>query len=307
MLKNSLHSPFGQQLRDARRQQKRNQQHLADAANLSVPTVRLLEQGQGYLTSFYATLDVLNLTIAGRNLPQGKSIGEQMAVLRQRRSLGQRELAQMVGVSQPTIINIERCNRGKLNILESALTVLGAGAYLAGRDDAKAFYSHAGTSSGQNSWTTPAWLLEKLYAIFGTFDLDPASPTHNRKTAPVKARVYYTAADNGLSLPWTGTVFVNPPYGRGLKDWVAKCHHEAAIGNARTVIALIPARTDTSYWHQHVAGHAAILFLRGRLSFGTTGEAAPFPSALVLWGSSAEQQQAMSEAFPDAWLSPFGS
>jgi hypothetical protein len=90
-------------------------------------------------------------------------------------------------------------------------------------------------------------------------------------------------------------------------DGIAKCHHEATCGNAQTIIALIPARTDTSYWHQHVAGRAAILFLRGRLSFGKTGDAAPFPSALVLWGSSVEQQRAMSEAFPEAWLSPCGA
>jgi phage N-6-adenine-methyltransferase len=307
LLKNSLPSALGQQLRDARKRQKQNQQHLADAASLSVPTVRLLERGQGYLTSFDAVLAVLNLTLAGRNLPQGETIGGQIALLRKRRSLGQRELAGLVGVSQPTIINLERHSRGKLNVLESVLTVLGAGAYLAGQDDAKAFYSHAGTSSGQNGWTTPLWLLDKLYPIFGTFDLDPCSPTHNRKTAPVKARVYYTEADNGLTLPWAGTVFVNPPYGRGLKDWIAKCHHEATCGNVQTIIALIPARTDTSYWHQHVAGRAAILFLRGRLSFGNTGDAAPFPSALVLWGSSVEQQRAMSEAFPDAWLSPCGA
>lgn len=300
MLKKSLH--LGAQLRQQRKSRNLTQQQLAITTGLSVPTVRQLERGQGFLTSFFVVLEALNLCVAGRNLPQAESLGHKLATLRQRRGLNQRDFAAMVGITQPTLVHLERHSKGKLNTLEQALTVLGAGAYLAKRTDTKAFYSHAGTSSGQNSWTTPPWLLEKLYSIFGSFDLDPCSPTATRKTAPVKAKVYFTEADDGLSLPWHGAVFVNPPYGRGLKDWIAKCHQEYASGNAKTIVALIPARTDTTYWHEYIARQTTIVFLRGRLSFGNTGESAPFPSALVVWGGDDEALQKLTKVLADAWV-----
>lgn len=96
------------------------------------------------------------------------------------------------------------------------------------------------------------------------------------------ARVNFTHDDDGLTLPWHGVVFVNPPYGRTLGLWVAKTRQEVEEGRARTVVALLPARPDTTYWHQHVAGRAVVYFLRGRLRFSDGEQAAPFPSALVV-------------------------
>jgi len=97
-------------------------------------------------------------------------------------------------------------------------------------------------------------------------------------------------------------VFINPPYGRQLKAWVAKAKAEVLCGNARTVVALVPARTDTRYWHEHIAGDATVFFLRGRLRFGAAGAAAPFPSALALWGATAHQVAALEKSLPDAWV-----
>jgi hypothetical protein len=74
--------------------------------------------------------------------------------------------------------------------------------------------------------------------------------------AEVEARVRYTMEDDGLVLPWFGTVFVNPPYGRELPYWVAKTAWEVERGSAAVVLVLMPARTDTRYWHRYVAGRA---------------------------------------------------
>jgi hypothetical protein len=68
----------------------------------------------------------------------------------------------------------------------------------------------------------PKELLRLLYKVFGTLDLDPCSPTANKRRAPVRDRVHFTLKDDGLSLHWTGTVFVNPPYGRELAHWIKK-------------------------------------------------------------------------------------
>jgi hypothetical protein len=215
----------------------------------------------------------------------------------------QRELVKLVGVSPPTLVDLERHATGRLPTLDRVLTVLGAGAYLASPGSTQAFYVHAGNSSNHHGWETPKELLEPLYSVFGAFDLDPCSPTSNGRTASVKARAYYTAADDGLSLPWFGTVYMNAPYGRSIHKWTAKARAEVEQGNAEVVVGLLPARPDTRYWHRDIAGSASVFFLKGRLKFGNAEQVAPFPSCLVLWGGSDEVITAIQAALPEAWLS----
>lgn len=93
---------------------------------------------------------------------------------------------------------------------------------------------------------------------------------------------------NGLSLPWSGygAVFCNPPYGREIGKWVQKAYSEHVRGGV-TIVMLIPARTDTSYFHDYIYGKAEIWFLRGRLKFedenGSAMNPAPFPSMVVIF------------------------
>lgn len=288
-----------------RERQDRNltQSELAIQVQLSLPTIRLLEHGQGNLTSFWAVLSTLVLDIVGRNLPAGETIGGQIITLRKRKGFSQRALASLIATTQPTLITLEKHSRGRLQTLDRVLTVLGAGAYLAPQGSVKAFYTHPGNSSISKIWTTPKEFLEPLYTIFGTFDLDPCSPTSNGRTAPVRAKVHYTETDDGLSLPWFGTVFMNPPYGRSLKHWTAKAKSEIELGNAQVVVALLPARPDTIYWHRDIVGLASVFFLKGRLKFGDADLPAPFPSCLVLWGGSEDIITAIQAALPEAWLS----
>ena len=102
-------------------------------------------------------------------------------------------------------------------------------------------------------------------------------------------------------MPWFGTVFVNPPYGRGLAQWIAKARTEVEKGHAKTVVALLPARPDTAYWHEHVAGRAAVYFLRGRLKFGDGDQSAPFPSAIAVWGAEPEALATLDLVLGGAW------
>jgi site-specific DNA-methyltransferase (adenine-specific) len=132
-------------------------------------------------------------------------------------------------------------------------------------------------SSERGDWATPQAFFDLVDAEFG-FTLDAAASEGNAKCAQ-----FYTEADDGLARPWTGTVWCNPPYGRGIADWVQRGYDESRRG--ATVVMLIPARTDTAYWHDYVMRAAEVRLLRGRLVFGT-GEAranAPFPSALVVF------------------------
>jgi transcriptional regulator with XRE-family HTH domain len=297
------HASLGLHLKRARQDQKLTQSDLAQQAQLSIPTLRLLEHGQGNLTSFWVVLSTLNLDVVGRNLPPGQHIGERIITLRKRKGMRQRELVKLVGVSPPTLVDLERHATGRLPTLDRVLVALGAGAYLAPHGSTQAFYVHAGNSSTAENWETPKELLDRLYSVFGVFDLDPCSPTSNGRTAPVRAKVHYTVTDDGLSLPWFGTVFMNPPYNRSLSRWTAKAKAEVAQGHAEVVVGLLPARTDTACWHRDIAGAASIFFLKGRLKFGGVKQSAPFPSCLVVWGGSDEVITAMQAVLPEAWLS----
>ena len=133
-------------------------------------------------------------------------------------------------------------------------------------------------SSNTNEWATPAKLFEDLDREFH-FDLDPCSTNENAKCAD-----HYTIEDDGLTKNWVGrNVFCNPPYGRELPKWVRKCYEESKKPNT-IVVMLIPARTDTSYFHEYIYHKAKeIRFLRGRLHFNESKQGAPFPSMIVVF------------------------
>ena len=157
--------------------------------------------------------------------------------------------------------------------------------------------------AGEKWMAMPKELFEPLYSVFGAFDLDPCSPTSNSRTAPVRAKVHYTEDNDGLWLPWFGTVYINPPYGRSIHNWTAKAKAEVAQGSAEMVVGLLPARTDTKYWHRDIKGSASVFFLKGRLKFGNAEQVAPFPSCLVVWGGSDDLLTKLQAALPESWLS----
>lgn len=129
-------------------------------------------------------------------------------------------------------------------------------------------------SSRAMEWETPAELFAVLDGEFG-FELDVCATDAN-----TKCDEYYTTEEDGLAQPWTGVCWMNPPYGKGIGAWMAKAHDAADDG--ATVVCLIPARTDTSWFWDH-ARHGEIRFLRGRLRFSDS-DPAPFPSAVVVLG-----------------------
>ena len=137
-------------------------------------------------------------------------------------------------------------------------------------------------SSKSNEWGTPQAFYDKLNRLFN-FTLDPCSNGVNNKCSK-----YYTIEDDGLTKSWKNeTVFVNPPYS-DVGKWVQKSYEESR-DNGATVALLIPARTDTKYWHEYIMkGATTIYFVKGRLKFekddGIGSNAAPFPSAVVVFG-----------------------
>jgi site-specific DNA-methyltransferase (adenine-specific) len=140
-------------------------------------------------------------------------------------------------------------------------------------------------SSKTDQWSTPQEFFDKLDWRFGPFDLDPCANPHNTKCAN-----FFTEAEDGLSKDWEGfTTFVNPPYGRGIDKWIKKSFDESRKDGTR-VVMLIPARTDTKYWHQYVMRADEVYFLKGRLKFGECDNSAPFPSAIVVFDGCNQRQ-----------------
>lgn len=131
-------------------------------------------------------------------------------------------------------------------------------------------------SSATDMWATPQWLFDDLDAEFH-FTLDACAVADNAKCAS-----FFSPEQDGLSQEWRGTLWCNPPYGRQIGKWVEKAASSAASGLA-TVVMLIPARTDTAWFHDYVYGKAEIRFLRGRLKFGDSKNSAPFPSMIVIF------------------------
>jgi site-specific DNA-methyltransferase (adenine-specific) len=131
------------------------------------------------------------------------------------------------------------------------------------------------TSSKSVEWPTDPAVFAELDAEFG-FSLDPCATSENAKCSR-----FFTLEDDGLAQAWTGRVFMNPPYGRAIGAWMRKAW-EASRTTAELVVCLVPARTDTAWWHDY-ATRGEIRFLRGRLKFGDAKSAAPFPSAVVVF------------------------
>ena len=130
-------------------------------------------------------------------------------------------------------------------------------------------------SSKTDLWSTPQEFFGGLDAEFG-FNLDACALPEN-----AKCDVYYTPEQDGLFQRWYGTVWCNPPYGREIEKWVAKAADAAKKG--ATVVMLLPARTDTKWFHEYILGKAEIRFIRGRLKFGGCKNAAPFPSMVCIF------------------------
>lgn len=129
-------------------------------------------------------------------------------------------------------------------------------------------------TSNTEEWPTPQNFFDSLNEEF-KFTLDPCATKENAKCPK-----FYTKEDDGLVQSWDNEiVFCNPPYGRTIGQWVEK----ASLARGGVVVMLLPARTDTRYFHNFIYHKAEIRFLKGRLKFGDAKNSAPFPSMVVIY------------------------
>ena len=133
--------------------------------------------------------------------------------------------------------------------------------------------------SAKQDWETPADFFAPLHAEFN-FTLDAAASSEN-----CKVPYFFSVLDDGLRQDWgTNTVWLNPPYGDNaarLSDWVKKSADAADLG--ATVVMLIPARTNTNWFHDQCIGRGEVRFVRGRPKFGNADHGLPQPLCLVIF------------------------
>lgn len=134
-------------------------------------------------------------------------------------------------------------------------------------------------TSNTDLWATPQDFFDRLNEEFG-FELDVCAIAEN-----AKCKKYYNPEIDGLKQEWEGVCWMNPPYGRSIGEWVKKAYQSSLAG--ATVVCLIPARTDTRWFHDYCM-KGEIRFVKGRLKFGNSKNSAPFPSAIVIFGDKAK-------------------
>lgn len=134
-------------------------------------------------------------------------------------------------------------------------------------------------SSERQDWATPQPLFDYLHANFH-LELDVCALPEN-----AKCKRFLTPDQDGLKEHWVNwRFFMNPPYGRDISHWVKKAAEDGTAGTDSLGVCLLPARTDTAWWHDHVMAKASrIIFCRGRIWFVGAPGPAPFPSALVVF------------------------
>jgi phage N-6-adenine-methyltransferase len=133
--------------------------------------------------------------------------------------------------------------------------------------------------SRRQDWSTPEKLFQSLHSEF-SFTVDVCAEPANTKCPQ-----FFSPEQDGLRQDWRGVCWMNPPYGRAIGAWGKKAFQSSRKG--ATVVCLLPARTDTRWWHDFVLPHAAeVRFLRGRVKFGGQENSAPFPSSLVVFRPS---------------------
>lgn len=132
-------------------------------------------------------------------------------------------------------------------------------------------------SSNTDNWPTPKDLFDNLDKEFH-FTLDVCASKDNAKCPR-----YFDITIDGLSQDWNNEIcWMNPPYGRSISYWVEKAYNTGLNGGL--VVALLPSRTDTRWFHDYVIKANEIRFIKGRLKFGNAKSCAPFPSLIAVFG-----------------------
>lgn len=288
-------------LRKARRSMGLTQQQLADLIGVSLQAIKRLEQGIGSVATLMAVMNALAFRMAG--IGPGGTLVEQLCRCRKKKGFSIDKVAKRARLARRTIRTLEQGGGS----VASLLKLLASLAPKAQRRAPERAYWGAGEKIDRDSRFTSADFMAHIYDAFGAVDLDPCC--HALSPVIAHRRIIVSEGGDGLTEPWVGDlVYVNPPYSELIR-WLQRAHEQWLVGNARTVVCLIPVRTDSPWFQSVLSKDAEMYFLSGRLRFlDTKGNAQPTPFSLMILtlGATAEQKARFAELVPGYWVSRQG-
>lgn len=229
----------------------------------------------------------------------GRTIVDQLRAKRQKRGWSIAETARRADLNRATVAGLER-GEGSMASLQCLLTTLAPNAR---RRAPERSYWGQGDKEDRDSRFTPPDFMKIIYEAFGPVDLDPCA--HRMSPVVAARRIILDEGGDGLVDEWSGKLaFVNPPFSAQLL-WLRRAYSQWLAGNVETIVCLVPARTDSAWFHETLAVDADIYLLQGRLKFlSTAGKAQPTPFSLMLvtLGASDEQRARLAELTPGGWF-----
>jgi phage N-6-adenine-methyltransferase len=239
----------------------------------------------------------LDYHVAG--LAKAEDLPGQLLLRRQNLRLNVTAAAKRSGVSPATIIEIEH-GRGSVR---SVLKLLAAIAPTARRKAPARSYWAVDQKGERDIRFTPSDFMDKIYDAFGSVDLDPCA--HSDSPVVAKRRILLSEGGNGLVDDWSGRlVYMNPPFSAQLK-WLRRAYDQWQAGNVQTVVCLVPARTDSIWFHEQLRPTSDIFVLQGRVRFLTPegrGHSTPFSLLLVVMGGRENQKRRLGELMRRFWI-----
>lgn len=293
---------FGLAILETRKSKGLSRAMLAQKAGIASSALTAMElRGSGTVVQMEKVTQALDIRWSG--LPRSKSLGSSVKQLRERKGWSQEKLCQRAGVSIPALIRVEsmdrrvgvmtkgtakkqlakRLRRPPRQVSVQITTLSRCLEVLAPNMRVKREKASLWVYESKDSRLTPKQFLTRLRKVLGRpIDCDPCG----HPAAHVKARTIYMEQDDGLTQPWHGTVFVNPPYSK-MASFLRKARAEWDAGHCRCIAMLLPYRLHTFVWAETLLGVTDTFLIIGRVNFVEPNgkETSPFANALVIFGA----------------------
>lgn len=274
-----------------------SQSTLAARIGVDAQTVKRLESGIGSVATLVAAMKALDFQLAG--LGSGRALADQLRDRRRKLSLSLDQVAARTAMSRNTIVSLER-GGGSVRSLLRLLAVI---APKARRRAPERSYWGQGDRDDRDSRFTPHDFMVPIYAAFGEVDIDPCA--HLASPVIARRRILLSDGGDGLAEDWSGRLaFVNPPFSQLLK-WLRRAHAQWLAGAVKTVVCLVPVRTDSALFHETLSAAADIFLLQGRVRFldtGGRGQHTPFSLMVLTMGATADQRSRYAALVRGFWL-----
>ena len=286
---------------EARRSSGVSQTTLAARIGVPLQKIKRLERGVGSTATLTAVMTATDFRLTG--LGPGDTLGAKLRSSRLRRGWTLEKAASRAGISRTTLAGLER-GGGSVASLLRLLTVL---APKARRRAMERAHWGEGDKADRDVRFTPPEFLAKINDAFGAIGLDPCGNALSPVVA--KRRILLEEGGDGFVDDWSGRLaFVNPPFSQMLR-WLKRAHDQWSRGHVGSVVCLVPARTDSRFFHETLTVEADIFLLLGRVRFADIrgrSQHTPFSLMLVAFGTSAQQRTRWAEITDGYWLARSG-